>query len=199
MMKQVTILFGFLALCVASMTVQAQNQDAEVSVVDRPAFSENGYRAPLYGGYLRKLPVGQVQPRGWLLEVLHRQRDGLNGQLGSVSAWLDKNNNQWLSDRGDHGWEEVPYWLRGYSSLAYILNDESMKAEAQVWFDAVLNNVKPNGLLGPDAMDGNTDNPELWAKMPMLWALQTYYEHSGDERVLTAMTNYFKWELNHPR
>ena len=197
-MKQVTILFGFLALCVASMTVQAQNQDAEVSVVDRPAFSENGYRAPLYGGYLRKLPVGQVQPRGWLLEVLHRQRDGLNGQLGSVSAWLDKNNNQWLSDRGDHGWEEVPYWLRGYSSLAYILNDESMKAEAQVWFDAVLNNVKPNGLLGPDAMDGNTDNPELWAKMPMLWALQTYYEHSGDERVLTAMTNYFKWELNIP-
>ncbi len=167
-------------------------------MVDRPALTDNGYRAPLNGGYLKKLPVGQVQPRGWLLEVLHRQRDGLNGQLGTVSAWLDKNNNQWLSDTGDHGWEEVPYWLRGYSSLAYILNDETMKAEAQIWFDAVLNNVKPNGLLGPDAMDGNTDNPELWAKMPMLWALQTYYEHSGDERVLTAMTNYFKWELSIP-
>jgi len=32
----------------------------------------------------------------------------------------------------------------------------------------------------------------------MLWALQTYYEHTGDERVLTAMTNYFKWELTIP-
>ena len=174
-------------------------QSTKWAVIDRPAIEETSvYRAPLHGGYLRKLPVGQIQPRGWLREILTRQRDGLCGQLGSVSAWLDKTNNQWLSDQGDHGWEEVPYWLRGYSSLAYILDDEMMKQEAQIWFDAVLKNVKPNGLLGPDAMDGNTQNPELWAKMPMLWALQTYYEHSGDERVLTAMTNYFKWELTIP-
>ncbi len=174
-------------------------QTSEMAVVERPAQNvTNGFRAPLHGGCLRKLPVGQVQPRGWLREILTRQRDGLCGQLGTVSAWLDKNNNQWLSDQGDHGWEEVPYWLRGYSSLAYILDDETMKQEAQIWFDAVLKNVKPNGLLGPDAMDGNTQNPELWAKMPMLWALQTYYEHSGDQRVLTAMTQYFKWELTIP-
>ncbi len=174
-------------------------QTSDMAVVERPAQNvTNGFRAPLHGGCLRKLPVGQVQPRGWLREILTRQRDGLCGQLGTVSAWLDKHNNQWLSDQGDHGWEEVPYWLRGYSSLAYILDDETMKQEAQIWFDAVLKNVKPNGLLGPDAMDGNTQNPELWAKMPMLWALQTYYEHSGDQRVLTAMTQYFKWELTIP-
>ena len=174
-------------------------QTSEMAVVERPTQNvTNGFRAPLHGGCLRKLPVGQVQPRGWLREILTRQRDGLCGQLGTVSAWLDKHNNQWLSDQGDHGWEEVPYWLRGYSSLAYILDDETMKQEAQIWFDAVLKNVKPNGLLGPDAMDGNTQNPELWAKMPMLWALQTYYEHSGDQRVLTAMTQYFKWELTIP-
>ena len=174
-------------------------QTSDMAVVERPAQNvTNGFRAPLHGGCLRKLPVGQVQPRGWLREILTRQRDGLCGQLGTVSAWLDKHNNQWLSDQGDHGWEEVPYWLRGYSSLAYILDDETMKQEAQIWFDAVLKNVKPNGLLGPDAMDGNTQNPELWAKMPMLWALQTYYAHSGDQRVLTAMTQYFKWELTIP-
>ncbi len=171
-----------------------------VTVVDRPALATNvnypGYRAPLHGGYLLKLPVGQVQPRGWLREFLVRQRAGLNGQLGSVSAWLEKSNNQWLSDAGDHGWEEVPYWLRGYASLAYILDDEAMKREAKVWFEGVLSHLKSDGFLGPR----NTSNgrPEVWAQMIMLWALQTYYEHSGDARVISAMTDYFKWELTVP-
>ena len=188
------------SIVVLSMIAGHNKAQQTVSmVVERPTMMESSvYRQPLHGGYLRKLPVGQIRPSGWLREVLNRQRDGLCGKLGTVSAWLDKNNNQWLSDRGDHGWEEVPYWLRGYSSLAYILDDEEMKQEAQIWFDAVLKNVKPNGIIGPEAMDGNTQNPELWAKMPMLWALQTYYEHSGDERVLTAMTQYFKWELTIP-
>lgn len=188
--------FGIFAFTMISLTVSAQ---AEVSIVDRPAMTETGgYRAPLHGGYLRKLPVGQVQPKGWLREMLNRQRTGLNGQLGTVSAWLDKRNNQWLSDQGDHGWEEVPYWLRGYSSLAYILDDEEMKSEAKVWFEAVLTHLKANGELGPSGTDGDPNTPDLWAKMPMLWALQTYYEATGDERVLTAMTNYFKWELTIP-
>jgi hypothetical protein len=183
-------LLGLLVLAVNMMVANAQ---MKVQVVERPTLNEGGYRAPLHGGYLKKLPVGQVQPKGWLREMLNRQRTGLNGQLGTVSAWLEKQNNQWLSDSGDHGWEEVPYWLRGYSSLAYILDDEEMKAEAQVWFDAVLNNVTSDGFLGPKNMANG--RPEVWAQMIMLWALQTYYEHSHDKRVLTVMANYFKWEM----
>ena len=195
-MSHFRLLFIVVAVFVAS---EAEGENA-VTEVHRPALGTNrnypGYRAPLHGGYLLKLPVGQIQPSGWLREFLVRQRAGLNGQLGTVSAWLDKHNNQWLSDAGDHGWEEVPYWLRGYASLAYILDDEAMKQEAQVWFDGVLSHLKSDGFLGPK----NTSNgrPEVWAQMIMLWALQTYYEHSGDPRVLDAMTNYFKWELTVP-
>ncbi len=185
-------------IAAATMALAAQAQ-AVITIVDRPAMTaDGGYRAPLHGGYLKKLPVGQVQPKGWLLEMLTRQKNGLNGQLGTVSDWLDKNNNQWLSDTGNHGWEEVPYWLRGYSSLAYIMNDDALKNEAQVWFEGVLTHLKANGELGPSGTDGDPNTPDLWAKMPMLWALQTYYEATGDERVLTAMTNYFKWELTIP-
>ena len=187
---------GLCAFTLISLTVSAQ---PEVSIVERPAMNtDGGYRAPLHGGYLKKLPVGKVQPKGWLLEILNRQKNGLNGQLGTVSDWLDKNNNQWLSDQGSHGWEEVPYWLRGYSSLAYILGDKALKQEAQLWFEGVLTHLKANGELGPSGTDGDPDTPDLWAKMPMLWALQTYYEATGDERVITAMTNYFKWELTIP-
>ena len=174
--------------------------DMSVTVVDTPGVGDNvsyhGFRKPLQQSPLIKLPVCKVQPKGWLRRCLELQRDGLNGHLVSISAWLDKNNNQWLSDQGDHGWEEVPYWLRGYSSLAYILDDADMKKEAQVWFDAVLDNVKPDGFLGPRNNEG--DKPEVWAQMVMLWALQTYHEATGDPRVLPAMTNYFKWEMKQP-
>lgn len=193
-MKWLAVVTGCL---LAIMPAGAQD---EVSVVDRPMVSTSvnytGFKAPLRPAPLLKLPVGQVQPKGWLRKYLELQRDGLNGRLGTVSAWLDKKDNQWLGDGGDHGWEEVPYWLRGYCSLAYILDDEKMKAEAQIWFDAVLDNLKPDGFLGPRNYEG--DNPELWAQMVMLWALQTYYEYSGDEKVLDAMTGYFKWEMTVP-
>ncbi|MBQ8937253.1 MAG: glycoside hydrolase family 127 protein, partial [Bacteroidaceae bacterium] len=192
------LLTGLAQLPTSSSPIMTCRAQTSVAVVERPELGSAAYRAPLHGGYLRKLPVGQVQPRGWLREFLNRQRAGLNGQLGTVSDWLDKNGNQWLSDTGSHGWEEVPYWLRGYASLAYVLDDEAMKREAQVWFDAVMTHLKPNGELGPSGTDGNPETPDLWAKMPMLWALQTYYEASGDERVLQAMTRYFKWELTIP-
>ncbi|MDE5847242.1 MAG: glycoside hydrolase family 127 protein, partial [Muribaculaceae bacterium] len=181
----------FAALCAASLlTAGAASAQNSVTVTDKPAVGTNtnypGFKAPLQSAPLIKLPVGKVQPKGWLRKYLELQKDGLNGKLGTVSAWLDKNNNQWLSDAGDHGWEEVPYWLRGYSSLAYILDDEEMKRESQVWFDAVLANLTDDGFLGPHNYENG--NPELWAQMVMLWALQTYYEHSGDQRVLDAMT-----------
>lgn len=186
------------ALIAASGMFTAQAQTS--TVVDKPQSGTStnyvGFRAPLVEAPLLKLPVGSIKPQGWLREYLLRQKDGLNGKLGTVSDWLDKNNNQWLSDAGDHGWEEVPYWLRGYCSLAYILDDEEMKKEAQVWFDAVLSNLKSDGFLGPHNYENG--NPELWAQMVMLWALQTYYEYSGDARVLPAMTDYFKWEMNVP-
>ena len=187
-------------IALAAMALSAGNclyaQNA-VTVVDRPVTSvSNNYtnfREPLKQVPLLKLPVGKVQPKGWLRKYLELQKEGLNGKLGTISAWLDKNNNQWLSDSGDHGWEEVPYWLRGYCSLAYILDDQEMKDEAHVWFDAVLKNLKEDGFLGPRNYEG--ENPELWAQMIMLWALQTYYEYSGDERVIPAISDYLKWEL----
>lgn len=185
------------AFLLGASALAAQNS---VSVVDRPlagtSTNYTNFRAPLQAAPLLKLPVGEVQPKGWLRKYLELQKEGLNGKLGTVSAWLDKHNNQWLDDHGDHGWEEVPYWLRGYCSLAYILDDDEMKKEAQVWFDAVLSNLKDDGFLGPRNYENG--NPEVWAQMVMLWALQTYYESSGDQKVLDAMTDYFNWEMTVP-
>lgn len=185
------------ALCAGSL----QAQSVTCRVVDRPdntALSHNytNARTPLRQQHLIKLPVGSIRPAGWVGRYLQLQRDGLTGHLGEISAWLDKHNNAWLTKGGDHGWEEVPYWLKGYSDLAYILNDKAMLAETKLWIEAILKSQREDGAFGPVNMRG--DKPELWAQMIVLSTLQTYYEHSGDERVLKLMTNYFRWQMTIP-
>ena len=104
-----------------------------------------------------------------------------------------KKDNAWLSPGGKNGWEEVPYWLKGYGNLAYILNDADMIAETSVWIEEVFKNQQPDGYFGPTTL--KKGKKDLWANMIMLWCLQSYYEYSGDKRVISLMTNYFKWQL----
>lgn len=186
-----------LLLFLSSGAVGAQT----IRVVDRPDNTSQGNnyvnsRAPLHQQSFIKLPVGSIHPTGWVGRYLELQRDGLTGHLGEISAWLDKENNAWLTSGGDHGWEEVPYWLKGYSDLAYILGDKKMLKETKLWIEAILNSQRPDGSFGPVNMHG--DKPELWAQMIALSTLQTYYEYSGDERVIKLMTDYFKWQLTIP-
>ena len=172
-------------------------------------------RAPLRPSPLIKLPVGSIKPAGWLLEYLHRQRSGRTGNLSKISAWLQKENNAWLSKggRGEWGWEEVPYWLKGYANIGYILEDKEMIDEARIWIEGALNSQQPNGYFGPDfawksylaesertkeRLAKETKVRDYWGNMIMLYCLQSYYEYSGDERVISLMTNYFKYQLNVP-
>src|SRR4051812_3963455 len=75
-------------------------------------------RAPLQNAYFVKLPTGSIKAGGWLKKVLELQRDGLTGNLGEISIWLSKTNNAWLNKegKGEYGWEELPYWLKGYAN-----------------------------------------------------------------------------------
>src|SRR4051794_36703665 len=75
-----------------------------------------GNRAPLAPIPFRKLPVGSITPRGWLRTQLELEAKGFIGHLTEISGFLKKENNAWLSPTGDgeHGWEEVPYWLKGF-------------------------------------------------------------------------------------
>ena len=108
-------------------------------------------RAPLAPDALITLPIGAVRPKGWVRVCLERQRDGLTGNLGEISAWLQQENNAWLSQdgKGEFGWEEVPYWLRGYLQLAYLLEDPKLIAESRLWMEAVLKSQRPDGDFGP--------------------------------------------------
>ena len=157
-----------------------------------------GNRAPLLPGHFVKLPATAFTPGGWLRQQLELQRDGLMGNLGSISIWLQKRDNAWLNKTGTGkiGWEELPYWLKGYSSTAYLLRDEKMIKETKFWIDAVLGNQRTNGDFGPNRV--RKGSRDLWTNMPMVWCLQSYYEYSGDKRVLSFLSRYFAWQLTLP-
>lgn len=195
-MKKVTFLVIILLL-----TGKLSFASMEITIVDRPSVETTNKhyinnKQPLLQAHFIKLPVGNVKPKGWVKRYLELQRDGLTGHLGEISAWLDKDRNAWLNSGSDAGWEEVPYWLKGYGNIAYILEDKKMLEETKTWIEAVFNSRQPDGYFGP--INERNGARELWANMIMLWCLQSYYEYSGDLRVIDLMTDYFKWQLSVP-
>jgi hypothetical protein len=157
-----------------------------------------GNKLPLKPLPFIPLPVGSIKAGGWLARCLELQTDGLTGHLGEISIWLDKKDNAWIDKSKDNtkGWEEVPYWLRGYALLGYLTGNKQFIDESQIWIDAVLNSQSDDGFFGPVIL--LNDKRDIWANMLMLAALQNYYDYSGDKRVLTLMSGFFRWELNQP-
>src|SRR4051812_18228019 len=190
--------------CILFFTVNAWCQTVP-SVVKAPSGEKINLfyitnQAPLVPQRLVKLPVGAVKPGGWLLKSIELERDGLAGNLGEISIWLTKKNNAWLNKdgKGDWGWEELPYWLKGYANMGYMLDDKKMIDEAMVWINGTLNSQRDNGDFGPFVFSKTTGKRDLWAQMLMLFVLQSYYEYSHDVRVIDHMTRYFKWQSSIP-
>lgn len=188
----------FLSLICGACTAP---QDTLLEQVDRLSTStQNDFyvsnRAPLQPQQFIKLPAGTIQPEGWLKQQLELQKEGLNGHLGEISAWLQKKDNAWLETGGQWGWEEVPYWLRGYANLAYIVEDNQMLNEAKFWIEGILKSQREDGNFGP--MHLNDGKQDFWPNMIVLWIMQSYYEYSNDERIIDFMTKYCNYLLTVP-
>jgi hypothetical protein len=157
-------------------------------------------RPPLAPSPVVRLPIGAVRPAGWLRRQLELQAEGFHGRLTEISRFLKKENNAWLSKTGvgDHGWEEPPYWLKGFLGCAYLLENERMIQEAHLWIEGALNSQQEDGWFGPDK--GRTGvatdlkgRDDLWPNMIMLFCLQTYFERTADPRVPRLMEKYFRY------
>src|SRR3954468_18919893 len=178
-MKKFIFCFAFLSV-LGFRNSDDQNGDIVISNVDVPSTSSSnsfytGNRPPLTPLKFIKLPAGSIKPQGWILKYLELQRDGLTGNLGEISAWLEKKNNAWFSGngKGDHGWEEVPYWLKGYGDLGYILHDQKIISETRLWLDKVFQSQTPDGYFGPHVVENQHqankgETYDLWPNMIML-------------------------------
>jgi DUF1680 family protein len=73
--------------------------------------------------------------------------------------------------------------------LAYLLDDQRLKAKAQKYIDWTLNHQSPDGMIGP------ITNTDWWPRMVMLKALAQYQEATGDARVVPVLARYFSYQL----
>ncbi|MFO0914146.1 MAG: glycoside hydrolase family 127 protein [Pirellulales bacterium] len=156
-----------------------------------------GNRAPLASSPFVKLPIGSIQPMGWLRHMLELQRDGMVGRLAEISPWLDRDHSAWArrDGSGRMGWEELPYWLKGYGDLGYVLHDETMQAEAKWWIESAIASQREDGWFGPrELLTSLHGKPDLWPHMVMLNVMQSYHEATGDPRVIELMRRYMRWE-----
>jgi DUF1680 family protein len=181
------------------------------------AYGENkfytGNRAPLAPSPFVKLPIGAIRPEGWLRTQLQFEADGFSGHLTAISQFCKYQGNGWVTPgSAERGWEEVPYWLKGFTDLGYVMGDQRIIAEARKWLDAVIANQQPDGYFGTrrnltirrgDQPEMNADKPQqvidLWPNMIMLYPLRTLYEATGDKRVIPFMLKYFEWQRTIPR
>lgn len=172
----------------------------DVTVVKKPGVARsNSYypcnHEPLVPNPLVRLPLGSVRARGWLLHQLDLMVDGMVGRLSEVSTFL-ADGNGWLG--GDKpGWEEQPYWLRGFYPMAALTGDERCLELANRWIEAVLASQQDDGYFGPvncreiRTKDGRLTVPDLWPHMVMIDALILHHEATGDERIIPLLEKFF--------
>jgi len=119
-------------------------------------------------------------------EQLRVQAEGLTGFLDEI--WQDVGENSaWLGGNGEN-WERGPYYLDGLVPLAYLTGDERLQNKATRWIESILSSQDQTGFFGPQ------NNEDWWPRMVALKVLTEYYEATNDDRVLSFMGRYFKYE-----
>lgn len=176
-----------------------------------PAYAEGPVdpvfnRAPLAEKPYAELPLGAIEPEGWLRDELERMAGGMAGHLDDWYPEVCGPRNAWLGGDGDT-WERGPYWIDGLYPLARMLGDEKLAAKAMRWIDWTIENQHANGYLGPTELrrEDRTRPPpagaqiekpdDWWPRMVMLKILQQHILATGDERAIECLRRYFRYQL----
>jgi hypothetical protein len=175
----------------AGPVLRASAASARVAPARGGLYAPNA--APLAPTAFLRLPPGAVTPAGWLAGELQIELDGLCGRYQDTSHFLDTATTGWLNP-SQIGWEEVPYWLRGYGDLGYVTGDATTLSNAATWYEGILSTQSSDGFFGPtDLRTSLNGGPDFWPYMPMVQALRTHQEYTGDSRVIPALTSFFQY------
>lgn len=149
-------------------------------------------RQPLHPNALISLPLGVIKPRGWLRDQLSVQLNGLSGHIEEF--WPDIAHSKWIGGNAE-GWERGPYWLDGAIPLAFLLDDDKLKARVKHWIDYILAHQHEDGWLGQkkDTHVGSGENElDPWPLFVLFKAFTQWHEATGsngqaDERIVPSM------------
>jgi hypothetical protein len=136
------------------------------------------------------LPLGDVEPRGWLRRQLRIQAEGVTAPL--EEHWPELADNQWHGGARD-GWERGPYYADGLVPLAYQLEDPALTARAEAWVEAFLDWREESGWIGPRDPAFGKFGADAWPRFVVLKVLRQYHEATGSEAALEAMLGFCRY------
>lgn len=152
------------------------------------------YPAGLTRTPLLKLPAGSIRAAGWLAQQLSLDSTGIAGNYDQVSHFLVYADCGWVNP-SKNGWEELPYWLRGLAALAAVTGDAGLRSKVSTWVNGIVATAAPDGFFGPASLRTSLGGgPDFWPFMPLLQALRTYQEYSGDARIVPLLTRFLQYQ-----
>ncbi len=165
------------------------------------------YHQTMVPSALEFLPLGEIQPEGWIKAQLERDLEtGFTGHLDSLTHYAsckifgDQQILGYETDKEGHhvhipkSWwpgETKPVWLDGYLRAAFLTGHPQATAKMHAYMENILDHQDESGYIGiylPEARYEHTlENAELWAQSRIFRVMLAYYEFTGDQRVLTAV------------
>ncbi len=147
------------------------------------------------------LPIGAVQPQGWLRDWAQSAREGITGHL---DEWHPTFADGWKgipikapgAGAEGTGWplEQSAYWLDGAIRLGLVLHDEALVKKIRARLDPVVEGVRkadPGTSFIYWKKGYQPQGFDSWAHSQMGRALVALYQGTGDKRVLDALVKVY--------
>ena len=184
----------------ALMLIGCQHEKSFYTIADLPdTLHESIYQVsakePLHPNPLLQLPLGDIRAKGWLETQLELMTEGYTGHLYEISHYLNENSG-WLGGE-ERGWEEAPYWFRGFYDLSVLTDNKRIDSVAQEWIESVISSQDEDGYYGSAynkmvvSKTGADSLADLWPHMVMNDVLISHHEATGDDRVIPMLTKFF--------
>lgn len=132
--------------------------------------------------------IRDITPKGWLLELLNRQRDGITGHPEALS--YPYNTCLWAGDiprntesYGQDWWryEQTAYYTDGLLRLGYLLDDQELIAKGEEGIEYTLSHAQSNGRLGNSVINS------LWPMAVFFRAMKANYEYGKQSGIPLAL------------
>lgn len=115
-------------------------------------------------------------------DQLQLQAAGLSGNLFDFYRYVK--DSLWVGGTEEYSelHEAGPYWYNAIVPLAYVLDDERLKGQANYFLDYVIDHQAEDGWLGPETTHATRG---IWARCLLLQAMMVCIEPTTCKRVQT--------------
>lgn len=207
----------FFVISILSQQTCSNNERKELKSAKQNNGDKNN--VPSMKPAYRLLPIGAIKPQGWIYEQMQIDlSDGLKGHFPKISnnvtqELFSKQHRQpgtlvrgARDDRKEKAWwagEHEGYWMDNIARSAILLDDKEHLSMVQKWVEDIIVAFEKTGYIG--IYDAQTRFPasgfdgELWTQSRAFQALLTWYEYTGDSRILNAVTTTVRTTIEHYR